>query len=279
MKRVGVTGAIVCASVIGIFAGGAGSHVASAAGLTRTEARGTALSGQWRNGVGIVTRGPDGKIIYLFGQSQPTIVCAPLQVCELELQAGETVRDVLVGDTVRWTITAASSGSETGQRIHLIIKPHVAGLETSMVITTSRRTYSIKLKSDATEYMARVAFSYPEDGIVQTASFRQINSDIDARSGFDRRPENLSFKYDIAGNARWRPTRVYTDGIKTYIQFSAAMGSGDAPVLYVVTGGENRIVNYRLKGSVMIVDYVFDRAILLSGVGWGQEKVTIDRRG
>ena len=281
MRKTGAIGAMICAAMVIV------SGAASAEGLSRTEARGTALSGQWRNGAGIVTRGPDGKVIYLFGQTQPTIVCSPLNVCELELQAGETVRDVLVGDTVRWTITAASSGSEEGQRIHIIIKPHTAGLETSMVITTSRRTYSVKLKSHATEYMARIGFSYPEDGIVQTTSFKQLNNGSDtgssglgsSGSGFDKGAENLSFSYDVDGNARWRPTRVYTDGIKTFIQFSAAMSSGDAPVLYVVTGGQNRIVNYRLKGNVMIVDYVFDRAILLSGVGWDQERVTIDRRG
>ena len=79
--------------------------------------------------------------------------------------------------------------------------------------------------------------------------------------------------------ARWRPTRVYTDGVKTYIQFPGQMMSGDAPVLFVVSGGENRIVNYRLNGTMMIVDYVFDRAVLLSGVGSRQQKITISRKG
>jgi type IV secretion system protein VirB9 len=255
-------------------------NLASAAELSRTETRGTTLSRQWRNTPGIMTYGPDGKVIYLFGQSQPTIVCSPLQVCELELQAGEVVRDVLVGDTVRWKITAASSGAEDGQHIHMVIKPHAAGLETSMVITTSRRTYHIKLKSDPTQYMARIAFSYPEDGGWSgTSSFQQLNTRTGSMPGSNAGAENLSFAYEVDGDARWRPTRVYTDGIKTYIQFSAAIGSGDAPDLYVVTGGENRIVNYRVKGSVMIVDYVFDRAVLLSGVGNDQERVTIDRRG
>ena len=91
--------------------------------------------------------------------------------------------------------------------------------------------------------------------------------------------ENLSFNFTISGQARWRPTRVYTDGAKTYIQFPGQMMSGDAPVLFVVSGGENRIVNYRLNGTMMIVDYVFDRAVLLSGVGSRQQKITISRRG
>lgn len=50
-------------------------------------------------------------------------------------------------------------------------------------------------------------------------------------------------------------------------------------MLFVVSGGDNRIVNYRLKGNMMIVDYQIDKAVLVSGVGWGQDKVTIRRGG
>lgn len=50
-------------------------------------------------------------------------------------------------------------------------------------------------------------------------------------------------------------------------------------MLFVVSGGQNRIVNYRMKGDMMVVDYHVDRAVLVSGVGWKQEKVTIKRGG
>jgi len=246
--------------------------------LTGNEARGTALSGQWQGTAAVMTRGPDGKVIYLYGQTQPSVVCSPLQLCEIELQAGEAVRDVLVGDTVRWKVEPASSGSAEGQKIHLIVKPSEPGLETSMVVTTSRRTYHIRLSSRHRDYMARIAFEYPED--VQ-ARFDALQARIEARiiPGAGVPAENLSFNFSVRGQARWRPTRVYTDGVKTYIQFPGQMMSGDAPVLFVVSGGENRIVNYRLRGTIMIVDYVFDRAVLLSGVGSRQQKITISRKG
>ena len=53
----------------------------------------------------------------------------------------------------------------------------------------------------------------------------------------------------------------------------------DAPVLFVVSGGQNRIVNYRMKNDMMIVDYNIDKAVLVSGVGWRQQKITIRRGG
>lgn len=247
-------------------------------GLTRSQLRGEQISRQWQERPAIMTKGPDGTVIYLYGHSQPSVVCSPLQLCEVELQAGEVVRDVLVGDTVRWKVEPASSGSATGQKIHLVVKPAEAGLRTSMVVTTSRRTYHIRLVSTVDGSMARIAFSYPDE---MSHQLEAVNARVEASVGADGggAPENLNFQFQVNGSARWRPTRVYTDGVKTFIQFPDWVSSGDAPVLYVVSGGQNRLVNYRLKGAVMVVDYVFDNAVLLSGVGWTQEKVTIERRG
>lgn len=246
--------------------------------LNKNEVKGTALSGTWRGRTGLVTRGPDGKVIFLFGETQPSVVCSPLQVCDIELQGGEIVRDVLVGDTVRWKIEPATSGAVGGQAIHLIVKPSEPGLITSMVVTTSRRTYHIQLKSHPSQYMARVGFEYPEDAATKLSD---INSRIQAMTapGGGVPPEQLAFSYSMSGSAPWRPSRIYSDGEKTYIQFPRAISGQDAPVLFVISGGQNRIVNYRMKNNMMIVDYNIDKAVLISGVGWKQQKITIRRGG
>lgn len=251
---------------------------AYAQGMSANEAKGTGISGQWRGSRGLVTKGPDGKVIFLFGEVQPSVVCSPLQVCDIELQPGEVVRDVLIGDTVRWKVEPATSGAVGGQAIHLIVKPSEPGLVTSMVVTTSRRTYHIQLKSHQSQYMARVGFEYPED---VSAKFADVNARLEASTipGAGVPAEQLNFGYSVSGSAPWRPTRVYSDGLKTYIQFPRSLTGQDAPVLFVVSGGENRIVNYRMKGNMMVVDYHVDRAVLLSGVGRRQDKVTIRRGG
>lgn len=251
---------------------------AAAQSLSSTEARGTSLSGQWQQGQGVVTRGPDGKVVFLFGEVQPSVVCSPLQVCDIELEAGEIVRDVLLGDTVRWKVEPATSGAPGGQAVHLIVKPSEAGLVTSMVVTTSRRTYHIQLKSHQSQYMARVGFDYPED---VNARFAEINARMEASivPGAGVAADQLNFAFRMSGSAPWRPTRIYSDGQKTYIQFPSSLSGQDAPVLFVVSGGENRIVNYRMNGTMMVVDYHIDQAILVSGVGRQQQKITIQRGG
>ena len=252
------------------------SPEASAQTVSANEAKGMGISGQWRGGRGLVTKGEDGKVVFLYGEVQPSVVCSPLQVCDIELQPGEIVRDVLVGDTVRWKVEPATSGEVGGQAIHLIVKPAEAGLVTSMVVTTSRRTYHIQLKSHPTQYMARVGFDYPED---VSAKLADMNARLEASTipGAGVPADKLNFGYSVSGSSRWRPTRVYSDGSKTYIQFPRSLATQDAPVLFVVSGGQNRIVNYRMKDNMMIVDYQIDKAVLVSGVGWHQEKVTIAR--
>lgn len=250
----------------------------SAQDMTSNEAKGTNISSKWRGSTGLVTKGADGKVIFLFGEIQPSVVCSPLQVCDIELQGGEIVRDVLVGDTVRWKVEPATSGAAAGQAIHLIVKPSEPDLVTSMVVTTSRRTYHIQLKSHPSQYMARVGFEYPDDVSTKLAD---INARLEAgtAAGADVPAEGLNFSYSVRGRASWRPTRVYSDGQKTYIQFPRSISGQDAPVLFVVSGGQNRIVNYRMKNEMMVVDYNVDRAVLVSGVGWRREKITIRRGG
>ncbi|QCL98043.1 P-type conjugative transfer protein TrbG [Agrobacterium tumefaciens] len=264
-----VIAAAGCATLVGLM------DTAIAQSLTAKEVRGTDISQKWRGATGPVTTGPDGKVIFLFGATQPSVVCSPLQVCDIELQGGEIVRDVLVGDTVRWKIEPATSGATGGQAIHLIVKPSEPGLVSSMVVATSRRTYHIQLKSHPSQYMARVGFEYPED---KSTTLADVNARLEAGGVPGATADKLNFSYSITGSAPWKPKRVYSDGLKTYIQFPRSIAGQDAPVLFVVSGGQNRIVNYRMKNDMMIVDYAVDKATLISGVGWRQQKVTI-RRG
>jgi P-type conjugative transfer protein TrbG len=270
MRRMGMIAATGCMAGL-VFVTGV-----LAQSMSESEVKGTNISGKWRGTAGVVTRGPDGKVIFLFGEMQPSVVCSPLQVCDIELQVGEIVRDVLVGDTVRWKVEPATSGATGGQAIHLILKPSEPGLITSMVVTTSRRTYHFQLKSHPSQYMARVGFEYPED---VSTKLTDINARLDAGGLPAAAPDRLNFSYSMSGSASWRPKRVYSDGVKTYIQFPRSLSGQDAPVLFVSGGGQNRIVNYRMKNDMMIVDYAIDTAILLSGVGWRQQKITIRRGG
>jgi type IV secretion system protein TrbG len=255
--------------------------------LNTKERHAVSLARRWADRAEMPRRGQDGVIRFLYAATLPTVVCAPLQVCDLALQPGEIVNNVNVGDKVRWNISPAISGSPEGQITHLIIKPADAGLISSMTIETNRRTYAIKLVSTQHQWMPLVAFNYPDDMQRQWSAYRQNVAWGSATSiqSTGENAANLDFGFRITGdNPSWRPLRVYTDGGKTYIQFPHTMAFSDAPALVGLDSGggwfsgpSEQMVNYRITGDRYIVDRVLDRAELISGVGSGQTRVLITR--
>ena len=261
--------------------------------LTAQERAGLDISRKWIASTSASVKpvpGPDGTIRFLFGQSQPSIVCAVMQVCDVELQPGEQVSSVNVGDAVRWLVEPALSGAGDGAIQHLVIKPLDVGLETSLMVTTDRRTYHLRLRSHRTEYMPRVAFSYSES---VDAKWAAVKTKVAAEQARQDAPGgrsneylgNLDFAYRVTGNAPFKPSRVYNDGVKTIIEMPSTFSQGDAPTLLVVRESgsvfkknEEVMVNYRLQDGRYIVDTLFQKAVLVSGVGMGQRKITIERR-
>ena len=70
------------------------------------------------------------------------------------------------------------------------------------------------------------------------------------------------------------------DGKKTYIQMPEGAAVREAPIL-VVSGLDStaEMVNYRVKGSMYIVDRLFEHGALLLGSGKKQQRVDIIRNG
>jgi len=258
--------------------------------LTPQERAALSISQRWQqaSATGIKpVDGGDGTVRFIYGAQQPSIVCAVLQVCDIALQAGEQVNSINLGDTARWTVEPAITGVGDTEVQHLIIKPMDVGLETSLVVTTNRRTYHFKLRSHRTEYMPQVAFTYPEEALAKWNLIKRRETKERNKATIPETGEylgNLSFDYNLDGEAPWKPVRVYNDGSKTIIQMPRAMGQTEAPTLLVVRkdGGwfsddETVMVNYRVQGDRYIVDTVFDKAILIAGVGKSQDRITIQR--
>lgn len=232
--------------------------------------------------------GANGFITFPYGVNQISIVCAPLHVCDVALQPGEQVNSVNVGDNVRWSIEPALTGTGAEEVQHVIIKPREVGLETSLVVATNRRAYYLRLRSHKTRYMPQVAFSYPEDSAVKfdllkARQQREVKEKTIPQTS-DYLPK-LSFEYDVSGQAAWKPVRVYNDGARTVIEMPPSIAQTEAPILLLVrkegglfTDAEEVMVNYSLQGSRYIVDTIFEKAVLVAGVGSHQNRVTIQRR-
>lgn len=251
--------------------------------LTAKESAGLALSKKWINGTdGPITAG-DGAVTWFFGKTQPSVVCAPLHTCDIQLQAGEriTKNGVNIGDGTRWLVTPSLSGEGASQMTHLIVKPTDVGLETSMVVNTNRRTYNLKLVSRATDWMPTVNFDYPDALQNEWESYYAAQKQETAQKtlGNGLNIDNLDFNYRIEGKARFAPVRVYNNGIKTFIEMPREVSSEELPSVLVVNAGngEKEIVNYGFRDGKFVVDQLAGQIILVMGVGRDQTSVLITR--
>ncbi|MEQ7874282.1 P-type conjugative transfer protein TrbG [Sphingomonas sp. ASV193] len=200
------------------------------------------------------------------------LYAAPGQVSDIALQAGEALVSVAAGDTLRWIIGDTTSGSGSGQRTHILVKPAGAGLVTNLLIATDRRIYHVDLISTAATAMTGIAWTYPGDGLILL------------RTSGGSPPvavppvEALNFNYRISGDhPAWRPVRAFDDGRQLYIEFPPRLAAGEAPPLFMIgIGGRAELVNYRQRGHYYVVDRLVDRAELRLGEH-RQQVVRIER--
>ena len=158
-----------------------------------------------------------GLVTFTYGSGIPTVVCALLELTDLAFEKGESILSVQLGDSVRWNIESAISGSANDSVEHLIVKPLEAGLKTSMLITTDRRTYHIRLKSTEADFMPAVVFSYPnslklpskkhygDDSYLQYTSNYDSNEDHNDYSETNSSLKNYSSVQNVSYEGNSRP--------------------------------------------------------------------------
>lgn len=261
-------------------------RLSPSAPLNAKERTSAQMAQAWRNHNDRPSRGEDGVLRWTFGASLPSVVCSPLEVCDIALQPGEVVNSIHVGDKVRWSVLPAVAGAGADRTTHLIVKPSDAGLVSSILVYTDQRIYSIKLISTQTQWTPLTAFVYPDTAQAAWANYgATMTSDAGSSTTLATTSStDIDFDYSLSGDAPWRPVRVYSTGGKTFIQFPDSVRYGSAPALVGLAndGGwfssaSEQMLRYRIAGDRYVVDGVLEKAELVSGVGSGQSKVVIRR--
>jgi type IV secretion system protein TrbG len=234
-------------------------------------------------------------VLYPFGEGpEPVVDCAALRTTDLQLQVGEAVTDLAVGDQERWMATPASSGDPRNPVPHIALKPQAERIATNLTVYTTRHIYHLLLRSGGRP-LQEVEFYYPDEllqamrdadtGATQGKSATTLNPG--ANGGVSTvgvaavDPSQLNFAYTISGpNVPFRPLRAFDDGTHVYIQMARGMNTSTAPALLIAAAGGTQMVNYRLvDGDYFVVDRLFDEAMLVAGVGREQDRVTITYAG
>lgn len=252
--------------------------------LTDKDRAALQLADKWRDAPDHPALGAGGQVRFEYGATLPRVVCGVLHVTDIALQPGEVLQQdgTQVGDTANWQITPSVSGPPDNQVSHLFVKPSDKGLVASLTICTDRRVYHIELVSSENDWMPFVGFTYPDDVKARWAAYER---QVQQKKAANTLPETgqditlLDFDYRIDGEAPWKPLRVFNNGLKTVIQMPEKMKAGEAPALLVLND-EDKVqqVNFRvLSDRWYVVDALFQKAVLVLGVGRHQRKITITR--
>lgn len=262
-------------------------------------------------------RGDEGSVVFRFGSPpMPTVICATLRVCDIELEPGEVVREApLSGGAEEWSIHPMRSGSPV-ETTHIVVKPLRSGVVTNLIVPTDRRTYHIELRATRKEhdpYMPRVAFVYPSEQRAKWQEYLKVSKSRPALAAASASPlaptamrpspvvedntrvdvSKMHTAYEVIKRGRWlvrrriewAPVRVWDNGTKTIIEMPPEAARRELPILLVCDDrdedcngdGDGRIVNFRVKDTRFIVDRIFRAAVLVKGVGGQQERVSIRR--
>lgn len=219
------------------------------------------------------------KTLAYDANSHPILACEPLHLCVIQLEAGENINDITLGDSVNWLVSTSLVGTQQNGTYQITIKPVSLQLATDMVVTTTRRTYNIGLVSEAGKSTHVVNFYYPQETLqraIQNAN--QFGASEETSDGTSVQASHLNFDYVVEGNASWKPTRIFDDGNKTFIEMPEVARHVDLPILYLEQHNTQQLVNYRYKAPYYIIDSVFQTAVLITGTGRSQDKVVLRNR-
>jgi type IV secretion system protein VirB9 len=227
---------------------------------------------------------PDGRVIYTWGKGIPPIVCALLQVTEIDLEPGEhaTEKDVDVGDD-EFHISVHKGADRVGEFDYLIIKPTVANVETTLTVGTNKRVYYFRLIATQTEHIARISFTYPEEeerrkrAEEQLAKAKSEEAIHLAALAPSKTIKNWKYSLEVHGKeAHYMiPLSVGDDASRTYIQLSQDVRKVGLPVLEIAGATGPIPANSHWEENRLIVDALFDHGCLLQGVGKKQQRVCI----
>jgi type IV secretion system protein TrbG len=251
--------------------------------LTSKEQEALKLSKQYYNGEAVAKVGKNGAVVFAYGDKQPTIICAILRVCILELKEDEKVEYKNSGDPTSWEFIDQQTNIPT-----IAIKPKAAGVSTNFVIKTNKRLYTLTVKasSNPNDYMQLIKFSYDEEdkeNKTQLSKTLAILKDKLAIAKEKDKPDYITdtkafdYNYGISGTAKFKPLTIYTDGIKTYILFDVKIKHKELPIFEELTmDGKPKASNIRFLGNQYIIDSKVEKARLKAGNGKSGEILDIN---
>jgi type IV secretion system protein VirB9 len=175
----------------------------------------------------------------------------------------EHIENVAIGDSNSWQVTP-------NKRANLLfVKPLESKAQTNLTVVTDQHTYLFDLVAGVGVPHYVLRFTYPDAVKTKAAALGAMSAE-EAEAAKNpntvkgaQPPSALNFAWASRGSARILPTRIYDDGVSTYMSWS--QGRPVPAILLRNDKGEEGATNYTVRGDLIVLDNVPKIIVLRSG--------------
>lgn len=163
----------------------------------------------------------------------------------IQLGADERIERAVTGDRSRWQVLAPVGANQ------FYVQPMPGALTTNLTLSTNRHTYSLLLvpaEKMTSNNALTVTFRYPDEPHRDPA----MESAPPA-------PAEPAGAYRLSGAASVRPSLIWDDGQKTYLDWPAGV---EMPAVFAIgPDGQEQLVNGFMRGDRFVIDAVYARLL------------------
>lgn len=179
-----------------------------------------------------------------FAADQTVVLeAAPGFQLTVEFADDEKIRSAAAGDASAWQISAPQNSN------HLFVRPSPGAPTTNLTVVTNRHTYYFLLASIekmTSQNALSVRFVYPQVAAETVKPAVEI-------------PQKSSGNYRVTGASQLRPSLIWDDGQKTYLDWPE---DAELPAIFAVdVQGNETLVNGYVRQGKFVIDAVYPRLL------------------
>lgn len=159
----------------------------------------------------------------------------------IELDPHEQITSAAAGDGASWQVSAPRRASQ------FFVRPNPGAAPSNLTVVTNRRIYYFLLvaRTQMTSSNAlSVRFAYPQEAAAEQPA---------------EQPKNVSGSYRVRGAAPIRPSLIWDDGEKTFLDWPEGV---EAPAIFAIdSAGNESLVNVYYRDGRFVIDAVYSRLL------------------
>lgn len=161
----------------------------------------------------------------------------------VELGEGETITSAVAGDSSRWQVLANAGAGQ------FFVRTSPQALSTNLTIVTNRHRHYFLLVP-----AAQMSMQLPVSVRIEDPTAQQAAVPTSAPTPLTQ-PDNPAGTYKLSGSVDVRPSLIWDDGVKTYLDWPENV---EIPAVFAIgPDGKEMLVNSYVRDGRFVIDAIY----------------------